>query len=100
LPRKLSLAEVSKLLSMGLNDINIGLASSNQFGIGDGGVVLSLGSAGNFIAAWYCLLPIDFLKYNALNRNQNNTMMRENRCSSVQAFMNSHVWFGVVNTQC
>jgi S-adenosylmethionine/arginine decarboxylase-like enzyme len=52
LPSKLSLAEVSKLLSMGLNDIDIGLSSSNQFVVGDGGVVLSLGYAGNFIAAW------------------------------------------------
>jgi S-adenosylmethionine/arginine decarboxylase-like enzyme len=51
-PIKLSLAEVSKLLSMGLSDIDTGLSSNKQFIVGEGGVVISLGSAGNAIAVW------------------------------------------------
>lgn len=48
----LSLPEVSKLLSTGLADIDMGLSTNKQFAVGDGGVVLSLGSTINVIAVW------------------------------------------------
>ncbi|KAG7355308.1 spermine/spermidine synthase domain containing protein [Nitzschia inconspicua] len=48
----LSLVEVSNLLSVGLEDIDMGLSSNKQFLIGDGGVVISLGSTGNIIATF------------------------------------------------
>ncbi|KAL3912355.1 MAG: hypothetical protein SGILL_006917 [Bacillariaceae sp.] len=48
----LTLAEVSRLCSHGLNDIDFGLASHRQFAIGDGGVVLTLGATGHFIAVY------------------------------------------------
>ncbi|KAL3932722.1 MAG: hypothetical protein SGARI_003885, partial [Bacillariaceae sp.] len=48
----LDLAEVGKLVRMGLDDIDIGLSSDKQFAIGSGGIVLSLGATGNFIAVY------------------------------------------------
>lgn len=49
----LSLSEVSTFLTSGLADIDMGLSTNNkQFAVGDGGVVLSIGSFGNVIAVW------------------------------------------------
>jgi hypothetical protein len=49
---ELSLAEVNRLLSAGMNDIDMGLSSTKQFVVGDGCIIVSLGFAGNIIAVW------------------------------------------------
>jgi hypothetical protein len=48
----LDVGEIGRLVSMGLNDIDVGLTVNKQLAIGDGGIVLSLGSTGNVIAVY------------------------------------------------